>query len=581
MDPDDIGELNVGVLEEVVGDLTACRNVLKEGIRATSHLVRAVSVARAVGRCPFEARLIEVMGASDYAASASLFPGKGIAVHQVLALAVPRLFSDFVAQREFGKALGAVEEYVRGALEELREGKVPPVADEAGTTREDSVVRSAGLMASKFVELMKALDGKRIDVGRARVRAELELFDYKLHVRGVVDLLVEEPGREGRGVVVEWKTSRGEEKGEAPSPDEVAQAYLYSVMAAHRLGYTNGVDAVLNCAVFPVIIRDRGRTNPYSVSRCYKTARREVDEGALLHDIKLAATHLLLNLLDLKKVDKSWDVDKERRICGRDGKTVYRRVPERLLNRGYQLNPRFNKGFPCSSCRLREACLFYLFSKLEQDEVHRIAWRARRSVFRVRENALLPYYSLAKYGGVGGFVRLEGGSRADLFERLEVSEGGLKAVLYRRVRDEERQRGLPLTVREGKPVSVFLKDVDELIYSSNFSGNVERVEVSGDELSVTVSFEGRFTRLAYFLLRDLLERERSLAIGVVAVEGNVDLTHIELMSIDAFQRATKLLVEEGGLPEDEAKQVAFEAGYKPKRWLYSLFSIRVRGDAVR
>jgi hypothetical protein len=71
-------------------------------------------------------------------------------------------------------------------------------------------------------------------------------------------------------------------------------------------------------------------------------------------------------------------------------------VPERLLNRGYQLNPRFNNGFPCSSCRLREACLFYLFSKLEQDEVHRIAWRARWSVFRVRENALLPYYSLAK-----------------------------------------------------------------------------------------------------------------------------------------------------------------------------------------
>jgi hypothetical protein len=168
-----------------------------------------------------------------------------------------------------------------------------------------------------------------------------------------------------------------------------------------------------------------------------------------------------------------------------------------------------------------------------------------------------------------------------LFERLEVSEGELKAVLYRRVRDEERRRGLPLTVREGKPVSVFLKDVDELIYSSNFSGNVERVAVSGDELSVTVSFEGRFTRLAYFLLRDLLERERSLASGVVAVEGNVDLTHIELMSIDAFQRATKLLMKEGSLPEDKAKRVAFEAGYKPKRWLYDLFSIRVRGDVVR
>ena len=67
----------------------------------------------------------------------------------------------------------------------------------------------------------------------------------------------------------------------------------------------------------------------------------------------------------------------------------------------------------------------------------------------------------------------------------------------------------------------------------------------------------------------------------MAVEGNIDLTHIELMSIDACQRATKLLAKEAGLSEDEAKKVAFRSGYLPKRRLYELFSIALRRYALR
>jgi molybdopterin-binding protein len=560
VDFEDIGSANVEALAELAPD---CADALRGWVRATPHLVRAVSVARAAGRCPYEAWLIEVVGASDYAASLSLFPGKGVEVHQVLALAVPRLFADFISQREFGRAAEEAEEYVRGALEELRRGLVPPAADSAGTTREAAVVRSATLMARKFAELMSALDGRRIDVDRARVRAELELFDYRLHVRGVVDLLVEEPGR--RGVVVEWKTSRGE--GGAPSLDEIAQAYLYSVMAAHRLGYADGFGAVLDCAVFPVIIRDGGAANPYSVSRCFKTARRAVNEGALLRKIKLAAAYLLSGLA---------------------GPTAggacagYRDAPGELLDFGYVPNPRVNRGFPCSYCRLRGACAFYLFSKASRDEVYRIAWRARRSVLRVREGVLQPYYSLARLGSLSGFAKLDGGSRADVFEEAEVLEGELKAVLRRGVREGEAERGLPLTVREGRPVSLFFRDSEELAYSPSFPGVVERVEASDGRISVTVSFEGRFSRLSYFLLRDLLRREGELSSGAVAVEVNVDLTHIELMSIDAFQRATKMAAEELGLPEGEARSAAFKNGYAVKRRLYDLFSIKMRaGGGVR
>jgi hypothetical protein len=168
-------------------------------------------------------------------------------------------------------------------------------------------------------------------------------------------------------------------------------------------------------------------------------------------------------------------------------------------------------------------------------------------------------------------MRLEGGSRADLFERIEVDGEELKAYLIRSVREEEVRRDVPLTVRAGKPVTIFLGDSHEIIYSTSFSGNVDKVLTQGDELRVVVSFEGKFTKLSYFLLRDLLSREEKLSRGVVAVESNVDLTHIELMAIDAFQRAVKKLAEEEGRDVNEAKRVAFEAGYKVKWSLYRLF----------
>jgi hypothetical protein len=572
MDSDEIGRLNVEVLYDIVGDLADCRNRLKEGLRASSHLVKAVSVARAVGRCPFEARLIEIMGASDLAASTSVFPGKGQSVHQVLAVAVPRLFVDFIAVREFDKALGAVENYVNAAYNELREARVPPLEEEARTTRGDAVIRSAVEMARVFVQFMRQLDAKQVlDVSEARVRAELQLFDYKMHVRGVPDLVVEEPAKR-RAVVVEWKTSLGMEGGATPSPDEIAQGYVYSIMVAHRLGFKDGAKAVEECAVFPVVIRDKGRKNPYSISRCFKTANStRLSEEKILKEIKLAATHLILSMLNLKKVDSSWDREKEKALCGSGGKVVFRYVPEALRNKGYTLNPHVNTNYPCGSCRLREACKFYLFSKQNPDEVHQLAWRTRYRVYGVRENALLPFYSIAKMSWVRGFIRLEGGARADFFERIEVDGGELKADLIRSVREEEERRGVPLTVREGKPVTIFLGDSDEIIYSTSFSGNVDKVLTEGDELRVVVSFEGKFTKLSYFLLRDLLSREEKLSRGVVAVESNVDLTHIELMAIDAFQRAVKKLAEEEGWNMEEAKRVAFEAGYKVKQRLYRLF----------
>jgi len=574
---EDVGALNVDVVKELLEGLSnpvGCRNRVEQALRLTSHLVKAVSVARAVGRCPFEARLVEVMGASDLAASTSVFPGKGEEVHQVLALAVPRLFHDYLTQLDFVGALGAVGDYVSDAFEELREWRVPPVS-EADSTRGEVVKKTAEFMATKFVELVRDLNRRGVlDPTRARVRAELELFDYKMHVRGIADLVLEEVGA-GRAVVVEWKTSKG--RGGAPGLEEVVQGYVYAVAVAHRLGYDNGVRAVLECKVFPVIIRDSGRINPYSVSKCYKMAEKKVDEAKLLHEIQLAATHLVLSLVDFRKVDRSWNMDKELSLCGVviDGrrKSAIRRVPKALLERGYPLNPNTNQKFPCGYCSLNEACRFYLFSKREPEEVDRLAWRARYRVFGQRENAFLPLWYLAVEGESRGVV--EGGARVDIFEELRFPEGSVLGVeLVRRVTYEDRGRGVPLTVREGKPVFLFLRDVEEPIYRVNFSGNVGRVEADDDYVRVRVNFENRFSRVSYFLLRDLIEREPDLKFNVLAVEGNVDLTHIELMAIDAFQRATKVLAKEGDVGDvEEAKKAAFTAGYRVKRKLYEIFGL--------
>jgi len=575
MDLDDIGRLNIEVLDDIVNGLKACKNVLMEGLRGTSHLIKAVSVARAVGRCPFEARLIEVMGASDFMASASVFPGKGLSVHQVLAVAVPRLFNDFLKYLDFTGAYKSIDDYVKEAFDELVTTGVPPIAEEGGT-RKNIILSSARLMAGKFIELMRDVHNRElIDLSKARVRSELQLYDYKLHIRGIADLVVENPESK-RGVVIEWKTSRGAEGGATPSSDELAQAYIYAILIAHRLGYPDGTKAVLECNVFPVIIRDRGRINPYSVSHCYPTANRVFDEKNLLNQIKFAATHLILSILDLRKVDNSWDRDKERKICGvKEGDKVvvkYRRVPKILFeDKHYLLNPKENKDYPCKSCGLKDACEFYLFSGHGMEEVDKLAWRARYRVFGVRENALQPFYALAKEGYINSFIRLGGASRADYFESLEFDSDGLKVRLRRPIREEEENRGIPLTVREGKPAIIFLRDADEIIYSTNFTGNVDSVSVRGDEVNVVVSFEGKYTRLEYFLLKELVEREPNLKQGVVVIEGNVDLTHIELTSIDAFQRATKKAVKEWKAPENEAMRVAFQNGYRVKRQLYMLF----------
>ena len=575
MDLDDIGRLNIEVLDDIVNGLRPCKNVLMEGLRGTSHLIKAVSVARAVGRCPFEARLIEVMGASDFMASASVFPGKGLSVHQVLAVAVPRLFNDFLKYLDFTGAYKSIDDYVKEAFDELVTSGVPPIAEEGGT-RKNIILSSARLMAGKFIELMRDVHNRElIDLSKARVRSELQLYDYKLHIRGIADLVVENPESK-RGVVIEWKTSRGAEGGATPSSDELAQAYIYAILIAHRLGYPDGTKAVLECNVFPVIIRDRGRINPYSVSHCYPTANRVFDEKNLLNQIKFAATHLILSILDLRKVDNSWDRDKERKICGvKEGDKVvvkYRRVPKILFeDKHYLLNPKENKDYPCKSCGLKDACEFYLFSGHGMEEVDKLAWRARYRVFGVRENALQPFYALAKEGYINSFIRLGGASRADYFESLEFDSDGLKVRLRRPIREEEENRGIPLTVREGKPAIIFLRDADEIIYSTNFTGNVDSVSVREDEVNVVVSFEGKYTRLEYFLLKELVEREPNLKQGVVVIEGNVDLTHIELTSIDAFQRATKKAVKEWKAPENEAMRVAFQNGYRVKRQLYMLF----------
>jgi hypothetical protein len=578
MDLDDIGRLNIEVLDDMANGLKACKNALMDGLRRSSHLIKAVSVARAVGRCPFEARLIEVMGASDFMASASVFPGKGLSIHQVLAVAVPRLFNDFLKYLDFTGAHENIDDYVRGAFDELVASGVPPIAEEGGI-RKNAIFSSAKLMAGKFIELMRDVHNRElIDLSKVRVRSELQLYDYKIHIRGIADLVVEDPGNK-RGVVIEWKTSRGVKGGATPSLDELIQAYIYAVLVAHRLGYPDGTKAVRECMVLPVIIRDRGEINPYSVSHCYPTANRvfnEKDEENTLNQIKFAATHLVLSILDLRKVDSSWDRDKERKICGvnENGKVVvkYRRVPKILFeNKRYSLNPRVNEGYPCNYCGLKDACGFYLFSGHDMEEVDKLAWRARYRVFGIRENALQPFYALAKEGYINGFIRLDGASRADYFESLELDNDGLRVKLRRHIREEEENRGIPLTVREGKPAIIFLRDADEIIYSTNFTGNVASVEVHGNEVNVVVSFEGKYTRLEYFLLKGLVEREPNLKQGVVVIEGNVDLTHIELMSIDAFQRATKKAIKEWEAPENEAMRVAFQNGYRVKRQLYMLF----------
>ncbi len=591
----------------------ACGKIGAEILGSTSHLVRARSAAVAAAGCVFQARLGETMGVRGF--YHSVLPGKGAVLHLLLALSFPRAFREFVRGGfSAGDWLGRV---VGGSIERLAElgfEEELSVLDPEGLRAEASQMLSHGL---EFVaEAFKAMhgDGWRDALARSVVLVENHMLSYTLHIWGVPDVIVEDPATR-TAAVVEWKTYAPSETRSA-DVDEVdeAQAYVYALLEAERLeGPASSFEDLRRVVLGDPPGGSGARVVP-GVVRLVRTARaspvrarhpllclgyKSIDKcgydtlSLLLARIVLAAEHLTLTVTDVSDYLRRKSVPEA--LCnvrsgGRE-RVVFRRIPHVTLD---GLDVRLLWGNPlrnplprlCARCipGVREVCKYYLSkggSILDQDDrlldkavrealenavsgVWREAWKARFSVYRLRENALRPYKvyreNALRFGPDGEWIKgslktrvLEEGYRLDYFDEARVVDGEL--VLKRRPMRWEVEKGFLVTLREGKPAAVLFREehVRDPLLRLGFHGTVSsaRFDPVDGTVTVVVSPANKPSRIYPEILQDLLGDRPEVAQGVVAMEVNVDLTQLELLGITAAELGTAARLASGAASEPE------------------------------
>jgi len=341
--------------------------------------------------------------------------------------------------------------------------------------------------------------------------------------------------------------------------------------------------------IIPVIIRRLVRPTPASpvtiphplLCRGARRSARKCEYEwlrELIARIVLAAEHLALSVTNiehyLRRILKG--IIPESSCRGPDNRLVPRRVPrvslwgqDITLPRGRPLArpPRY----PCKVCpdEARVVCEFYVsrggnlsYSLSNQqlamllrealERVRREAWRARFALFKERENALRPYKlyrERALLHGVNGDwirgridTRLIDGGRLDFFDeaRVDVASGELE--LSRPVTRWEKDHEIVVTLREGKPATVLLREehVRDPLLRVGFHGVVSEVDYdfSQGRLVVRVRAPNNPSRLQVLVLDELRAQQQAYFQGVVAFESNVDLTQIELQGIAAAEIGT-------------------------------------------
>lgn len=550
------------LIESFIKDLTkqeGCARVASTILEETAHLIKARSVAVGAAKCIFNARLVEVFGASGFLQS--IIPGKGSLVHQILAIAFPRAFIDSEDPRKC----------VDDAIEKLEDAGV--LIEPSSTLIANAKSDAIKMLETALLEIPEIAERINLDVNKARVYTETQLMSCRLHVWGILDALVEDRTNR-RAIVIDWKTSEEAKAPQIYEPD-IAQVTIYAMLVAERLGFDDPRYPVKNGYIVPVIIRPRGRNLVSSLSPAYPTISRRYDISELLDRCILAAEHLTLLVSDVRKFAGTF----YDRICRYDSgggirASAFRKVPPGLP-RG---NPHNEDKFPCKVCFLRSECKFYIATFEDPEEMDKLAFKARLATHSVRENALMPYkevYEIFKSGfdpqifEFGGIFTLErSGNRVDIFKEAYVENDLI--IVRRKLRENEIEEGRIISVREGKPVATFFnEDIPNPLLRLCVVGRVEEVRLDGDDVIVSIGMPNIPSKLQPILFGYYLRKWFELGDEVLAIETNVDLTQMELKAIDAYHRGTKLKIKSLKTEIKNAKEEALEILFgKPPEWWF-------------
>jgi len=386
---------------EIPVDTEFCVDVILDTLRRTTYTAKARSISLAVGFCTYAARLVESMGAKEYYLQS--LPGKGVAIHKMLALAAPALFEDYLKNSSAPSAekLRGYSEYALEAVELLDHTvRVPD-------SKREEILNKTFKMLQNFVQTVKLASfrlGLKLD--KCKAIPENYFTDFDLHISGTPDLIIECDYGRPRALVIEWKTY-----GTSPQFWEKVQVYTYALLEAHRLGYgvKHGITVTLSdlpelfravaddnpasVAVVPIIIRDSGF---YSNHPAFPSERAQVLDTngveELLKKIVVAAAHLTMLRSAIPEHFRNEVNEKCRaKIKGYEG-VLYRWTPRILDMYG---NPKSRDSKLCELCKelhpvIYSVCPLFFGEGPAKDVLDKVFWDLRFKIYRIHERALAP-----------------------------------------------------------------------------------------------------------------------------------------------------------------------------------------------
>mgnify|MGYP001772581289 CR=1 FL=1 len=551
-----------------------CRDYIDILLKSTGHLAKVTNIATGVGYCIYKARLQAFIGVRDFVVFNT--PGKGADIHKLLGLVSIEVFN----QRNLPSS-----SEMRKLIEKTYDDNADLFAERE--QRDYYINLTYELLLSLQDALSKEIYrtlGTSFD--KLFPVVEQQFHDYEYHILGVPDLILED--RENKkAIVVEWKTYEGQ-----IYDTEKAQVVAYSLLEARRLGYSgkDAVDAITgvwddtrktikDVKVLPLIIRPgirEGRKitlQPHPVLLS-NTKEKFIEFRKLVGKVITVAGYLTLQLVNPK-------------VFGIDEKEVKEYCKLKLRNKEYSAlrmiplglrkgNPTKRDKFPCrygdnQTCSVIDACGFYL-GQYKRTPFDIVMWALRyytvgskeslSIIFKVlyelfakhrREDVIKNLKSGNGYEwtfGAGSPVRLQSKKKQRILIyknnkilqqiRIDVIDGIEDLnnfVIYRKIRDYEKNDRKLRVIREGKPVMLFLNDGARIpSLSLNLTARVDRIEIDNDLVKYYIDIPSSAFRYSLSLIKKYIEKHPEFVSDSLLVETGVDLTSRELMTLDVIQR---------------------------------------------
>lgn len=570
-------------------------NTVYSILRRTGHVPIVSNIARCAGFCYYYARLSEAIGVRNlHGHLVDRISGKGDIVHKVLGMASLKIFMrSKIPDKDFiRKSVDEAVKMLQSSRLIASDKDINNVKNQASTMLLN-LCRELPRLGSNSLELRNPWDCVPI--------VEQQFIDYTLHMRGTPDLILEYP-YEKKAIVVEWKTS-SETPTKHEEAQVLAYALLEAVRLGYYVNNKGDIikavvgrldsNKVKDFKVLPIIIRPTQgkllKPHPVLLSLAGvsddKLKEAFIKFKSLAYDVLLSAEHLTLLLVDQRDFGVPIEETTARiPIKGETREVNLVRHKPRQLHGGV---PYKQSKYPCKTktgkpfCNMLDPCRFYFGRGFgAKEDYERVMWGLRFKVFREKERMLLIYrtlYELFKwYGtdevrkklvegeplqwvigerlaeresvaplrmvikryGVGGKVD-EFIYRVDLLDKLSISseeEFILKGI--RRIREFEKE--LFYVVSEGKPVLLTPCDGPTPTLSISLFGRVDKVEVHDDSMEYEIGLPSKLLKYQFLIYREYLRANPSIyGQNIFMFEVNVDLTQMDLSSIDALQRALK------------------------------------------